>query len=404
MSQSFRPLADRLRPVSLADYVGQAHLVGPGKPIARMIETGKVSSMILWGPPGVGKTTLARILARSTRREFYELSAVSAGKDELRKIIEQSQKLRSPSTLFDAADQNEGRSPVLFLDEIHRFNKAQQDFLLPYVEDGTLVLIGATTENPSFEVISALLSRCRVFTLQSLEETDIAALLSRGANELGVELDAEASAYILRMAGGDARQSLALLDQTAELYESPVTKEKVEATQQSLHLRYDKKGEEHYNVVSAFIKSMRASNADAALYYLARMVEAGEDPKFIARRMVIFASEDVGLADSNALAVANAVFRAVEIIGYPECSICLGHGVVYLALAPKSRRSYDGIKSALQLVRETGNLEIPLKLRNAPTGLMKQSGYGKGYQMYGNEELLPDPIRGKRFLETDQNH
>ncbi len=395
---SFRPLAERARPLLLADFIGQQHLVGPKKPIALMLETGRVRSMILWGPPGVGKTTLARMLARSAKREFFELSAVSAGKDDLRQIVERARKLRDPSTLFEAADQQEGRSPLLFLDEIHRFNKAQQDFLLPYVENGTLILIGATTENPSFEVIPALLSRCRLFTLKSLEPEEIGQILDRAARTLSVELEPQAREAVIRIAGGDARFAMALLDQAAELYGKQITLDAVQQVQQSGHLKYDKGGEEHYNVTSAFIKSMRASDADAALYYLARMVEAGEDPKFIARRMVIFASEDVGLADPNALAVANAVFRAVEIIGYPECAINLGHGVAYLARAPKDRSAYTGIKSAIQEVRSTGALAVPLKLRNAPTKLMKTAGYGEGYELYPKGSLLPEEIAEKKFL------
>ncbi len=395
---SFRPLAERARPLLLADFIGQQHLVGPKKPIALMLETGRVRSMILWGPPGVGKTTLARMLARSAKREFFELSAVSAGKDDLRQIVERARKLRDPSTLFEAADQQEGRSPLLFLDEIHRFNKAQQDFLLPYVEEGTLILIGATTENPSYEVIPALLSRCRLFTLKSLEPEEVGQILDRATRTLNAELEPPAREAVIRIAGGDARFAMALLDQAAELYGKQITLEAVQQVQQSGHLKYDKGGEEHYNVTSAFIKSMRASDVNAALYYLARMVEAGEDPKFIARRMVIFASEDIGLADPNALSISNAVFRAVEIIGYPECAINLGHGVAYLARAPKDRSAYTGIKSAIQEVRNSGSLAVPLKLRNAPTKLMKSAGYGEGYEMYPEGSLLPDEITANIFL------
>ncbi|MBX7134420.1 MAG: replication-associated recombination protein A, partial [Fimbriimonadaceae bacterium] len=290
------------------------------------------------------------------------------------------------------------KAPILFLDEIHRFNKAQQDFLLPYVENGTIVLIGATTENPSFEVISALLSRTRVFVLQALTDDDIRGIILRAASDLGASIEPDALDFIVAAADGDGRQAVNLLENTVGLYGLQVTVQHLESAMQSRHVRYDKKAEEHYNTISAFIKCMRASNANAALYYLARMIEGGEDPKFIARRMVIFASEDVGVADPQALILANAVFRAVETIGYPECSISLGHGVVYLARAPKNRDAYDGIMSALSEVKESGSLPTPLKFRNARTQLMKDVGYGEGYEMYDEGDLLPEALRGKRFL------
>lgn len=394
-----QPLADRIRPSTLDDFIGQAHLVGPGKPLRKMIETDRIQSMILWGPPGVGKTTLARIIAHSTGREFFELSAVSAGKDEMRKIIAQAN-YEAPRDLFNMNDPQTAKpAPIMFLDEIHRFNKAQQDFLLPHVEAGTIILIGATTENPSFEVNSALLSRSRVFTLQQLTEDDVRKIVRAGATELRANADDEAVDFIVRAASGDARQALNLLDTTASLYDGEVTVDNLKNAMQSRFLRYDKKAEEHYNTISAYIKSMRASDPDAALHYLARMVAAGEDPKFIARRLVIFASEDVGMADYTALEVANSVFRAVETIGYPECQINLAHGTVYLATAPKSRASCDGFFTALEDVNQLGDLPIPLKLRNAPTGLMKSLDYGKGYEMYDTDSLLPDELKGKRYYQ-----
>jgi ATPase related to the helicase subunit of the Holliday junction resolvase len=312
------PLANTIRPQNLDEFVGQTHLVGAGKPLRLAIEQGHVFSFILWGTPGTGKTTLARIYANAIQGHFYELSAVSAGKDDIRKII------KTPSI--------DDRPRVLFLDEIHRFNKAQQDYLLPFVESGELVLIGATTENPSFEVIPALLSRLRVFVLEELSSDDMAAIIDR----TGYELDKEAKDWLIEMANGDARQAITMIENTAHLYDQ-INIETLKETLQSKFLRYDKKGEEHYNVISAFIKSMRASQPDAALYYLARMIESGEDPKFIARRMVIFASEDIGLAQPTALVVANAVFRAVETIGLPECVLNLAHGVAYLANCAKDR-------------------------------------------------------------------
>ena len=399
-----QPLADRVRPETLADFVGQKHLVGPGKPLYLAVQTNEVHSMILWGPPGVGKTTLARIIARQTGRQFFALSAVAAGKNDVREIVEQVRgKALAQRTLFDAPAADTPRPPgaILFLDEIHRFNKAQQDYLLPYVEDGTLVLIGATTENPSFEVISALLSRAQVFVLESLTRDDIREIIQRGLAVLEAAITPEAEDFLADFANGDARQALNLLEAAARLYgasaDQPISLDNLRDALQSKRLRYDRQGEEHYNTVSAFIKSMRASNVDAALYYLARMVDAGEDPLFIARRMVIFASEDIGMAQPTALVVANEVFRACETIGYPECQINLAHGTVYLASAPKDRSACDSYFEALEDVQRFGNLEIPLNLRNAPTRLMKELGYGKGYEAYTDADLLPDKLRGKRY-------
>ncbi len=372
------PLASLLRPKTLDNYIGQQHLVGMGKPLAVAIEKKHIFSFILWGPPGVGKTTLARIYANALNADYNELSAVSAGKDDIRRIVE-------GGNLFGPK--------IVFLDEIHRFNKAQQDFLLPYVENGQLVLIGATTENPSFEVIPALLSRCRVFVLEELKAEDMMEILKR----TGKKIDSTAKDWLIEMANGDARQMLAMVENTTSLY-SDVTVTTLTETLQSKFLRYDKKGEEHYNTISAFIKSMRASQGDAALYYLARMVASGEDPKFIARRMVIFASEDIGLADPQALIIANEVFRAVETIGLPECGINLGHGVAYLSLAPKSRKAYDAYLSALSDAKKHGNLAVPMKLRNAETKLMKDVGYGEGYEMYGGDGFLPQQLEGKKYL------
>lgn len=373
------PLAARIRPTSLKDYVGQEHLVGKGKPLREAIEKKHIFSFMLWGPPGSGKTTLARMYAQALGAEIFELSAVSAGKDDIRQIIEAG---------------SLGRPKVLFLDEIHRFNKAQQDFLLPYVELGALTLIGATTENPSFEVIPALLSRCRVFVLHELTEKDMRTILKRTK----FDVPKEAVEWLVTLAQGDARQMLTVLDNTRQLY-GEITLHSLKETVQSKHLRYDKKGEEHYNTISAYIKSMRAGQVDAALYYLARMVDAGEDAKFIARRMVIFASEDIGLAQPTALVVANAVFRAVEVIGYPEAQINLAHGTAYLASCNKDRRAYDAYFAALDDVKKHGNLPIPLQLRNAPTKLMKEVGYGKGYEMYDGKSYLPEKLNGKHYLQ-----
>lgn len=361
--------------------MGQKHLVGPGKPLETAMARRHLFSFILWGPPGVGKTTLAKIYARALRADYYELSAVSASKDDIRKIVESPAGLLGPK--------------ILFLDEIHRFNKAQQDFLLPYVESGKLTLIGATTENPSFEVIPALLSRCRVFVLTELAPDEMRMIIGR----TGYRVPPDAAEWLVAMSAGDARQAIAMLENTHRLY-GDITPDNLKNTLQSAYLRYDKKGEEHYNAISAFIKSMRAGQPDAALYYLARMIQAGEDPKFIARRMVIFASEDIGMADPQALVVANAVFRAVEIIGYPEAGINLGHGVAYLSRAPKDRTAYDAYQAAMADAKEHGNLPIPLSLRNAPTALMRDMGYGSGYEKYGTADLLPEKLKGKRYLHT----
>ncbi|MDD5068547.1 MAG: replication-associated recombination protein A [Candidatus Pacebacteria bacterium] len=376
------PLASKIRPKNLAEFIGQKHLVGKAMPLRIAIEKKHLFSFILWGSPGVGKTTLAKIYANALDAKLYELSAVSAGKDDIRKIVEDADLLSSD------------KPKVLFLDEIHRFNKAQQDFLLPYVESGKLTLIGATTENPSFEVISPLLSRCRVFVLNEFSEKEMSEIIDRTKMKIGKE----AKDWLVRMANGDARQAVTMLENTKKLY-GTITIENLKNTLQSKLLRFDKKGEEHYNTVSAFIKSMRASQPDAALYYLARMIDAGEDPKFIARRMVIFASEDIGLAQPTALVVANAVFAAVDVIGLPEAQINLAHGVSYLALAPKSRDSHGAYFEALEDVKKTGNLPIPLRIRNAPTKLMKDLKYGEGYEKYDKESYLPDELKNKKYLK-----
>jgi putative ATPase len=381
------PLASKIRPKSLDEFVGQQHLTGPGKPLRIAIEKKELFSFILWGPPGSGKTTLARIYANAVGADFYELSAVEAGKDDIRKIIGTRGGLLTT------------KPKVLFVDEIHRFNKAQQDFLLPFVERGELTLVGATTENPSFEVIAPLLSRCRVFVLKEHSEIDMENIIMRVAKEIGTKIPKPARNWLIRMADGDARQAITTLETAQKLYSSITLESLKEAVQSAQLLRYDKKGEEHYNTISAFIKSMRASQPDAALYYLARMVEAGEDPKFIARRMIVFASEDIGLAQPTALVVANDVFRAVENIGYPECAINLAHGVAYLALAQKSRASYDGYFAAVDDVKRFGNLPVPLKIRNAPTKLMKSLGYHADYQLYDKESYLPDKLKKKKYLK-----
>jgi putative ATPase len=380
------PLASKIRPKSLDAFVGQEHLVGAGKPLRLAIEQGHIFSFVLWGPPGVGKTTLARIYAAAIKAEYFELSAVSAGKDDIRKIVDDRQQTLRPK--------------LLFLDEIHRFNKAQQDFLLPYVESGKLVLVGATTENPSFEIIPALLSRLRVFVLQELADAEMAEVISG----TGFKFNKEANEWLIQMANGDARQAITIIENTAQLHRvsegGKITVDDLKNTLQNKFLRYDKKGDEHYNVISAFIKSMRASQPDAALYYLARMIESGEDPKFIARRMVIFASEDIGMAQPTALVVANEVFKAVETIGLPECGINLAHGVVYLCSAPKDKSSYEAYNAAMADARQYGNLPVPLKIRNAPTKLMKEMGYGKGYERYPKEDLLPEKLKDTTYYHS----
>jgi putative ATPase len=376
------PLASRIRPQSLSEFVGQEHLVGKGKPLREAIAGKHLFSFILWGPPGSGKTTLARIYANALGAEFHELSAVEAGKEDIRRIIPKKGTLGF------------GKPVVLFVDEIHRFNKAQQDFLLPFVERGDLTLVGATTENPSFEVIPALLSRCRVFVLNELTDSNMEQIIARTK----LKVPKAAQEWLIQMAQGDARQVITVLENAERLY-GKISVESLKETIQSKHLRYDKKGEEHYNTISAFIKSMRASQPDAALYYLARMVEAGEDPLFIARRMVVFASEDIGLAVPTALVVANAVFEACEKIGYPECAINLAHGVAYLAECKKSRASYDAYGEAAADVKKTGNLPIPMRIRNAPAKLMKDLGYHKGYKLYDQESYLPDTLKEKKYLK-----
>ena len=392
------PLAPKIRPKTLDEFVGQEHLTAEGKPLRVAIEKKELFSFILWGPPGSGKTTLARIYANAVGADFYELSAVDSGKEDIKRVLGTRKR---PGASFQLSV----KPKILFVDEIHRFNKAQQDFLLPFVERGDITLIGATTENPSFEIISPLLSRCRVFVLNEHTESEMQKIIARTK----IKVPKDAKDWLIQMAGGDARQAITTLETAQALY-GKITLDTLKEAIQSKHLRYDKKGEEHYNTISAFIKSMRASQPDAALYYLARMVDAGEDPKFIARRMVIFASEDIGLAVPTALVVANAVFDAVNKIGYPEATINLAHGVAYLAGCKKDRRAYDAIFAALDDVKKFGALPVPLKIRNAPTKLMKELGYGKGYEKYpvksqsdhgagGKESYLPDKLKKRKYLK-----
>jgi putative ATPase len=400
------PLAERLRPRTLDDYIGQRHLVGEGAVLRKMIDAGRISSFILWGPPGVGKTTLAQIIANRLKTPFYTLSAVTSGVKDVRDVIEKAQKSR----FFNEA------SPILFIDEIHRFSKSQQDSLLGAVEKGIVTLIGATTENPSFEVIRPLLSRCQLYVLKSLEKDDLLQLLHRAVTtdvilrERKIELK-ETSA-LLRYSGGDARKLLNILELVVEAESGDVmiTDELVVSRLQQNPLAYDKDGEMHYDIISAFIKSIRGSDPDAALYWMARMIEGGEDPQFIARRLVISASEDIGLANPNALLLANAAFDTVMKIGWPEGRIALAEAAVYLATSPKSNSAYLGIDEALAVVRETGNQPVPLHLRNAPTKLMKDLGYSDGYKYphdyaghFVAQQYLPDALMAKRFWRGQHN-
>ena len=371
------PLAERLRPQTLDDYIGQKHLVGPDAVLRKMIDSGRISSFILWGPPGVGKTTLAQIIAHRLETPFYTLSAVTSGVKDVREVIEKARNNR----FFTQA------SPILFIDEIHRFSKSQQDSLLGAVEQGTVTLIGATTENPSFEVIRPLLSRCQLYVLKSLTKEDLLELLHKAVERDIIlktkHIEFRETDAMLRYSGGDARKLLNILELVVEADGTDqvvITDAVVAERLQQNPLAYDKGGELHYDIISAFIKSIRGSDPDAALYWLARMIEGGEDPSFIARRLVISASEDIGLANPNALLLANAAFEAVMKIGWPEGRIPLAEATVYLATSPKSNSAYKGINDALQLVRQTGNLPVPLHLRNAPTQLMEELGYGKGYK------------------------
>lgn len=401
------PLAERMRPHTLDEYIGQQHLIGEGAVLRRMIDSGHISSFILWGPPGVGKTTLAQIIAHRLETPFYTLSAVTSGVKDVRDVIERAQSGR----FFNSV------SPILFIDEIHRFSKSQQDSLLGAVEKGTVTLIGATTENPSFEVIRPLLSRCQLYVLKSLEKDDLLKLLHRAITE-DVELQKRdirltETAALLRYSGGDARKLLNILDLivSAEAGKTvEITDEIVEERLQQNPLAYDKGGEMHYDIVSAFIKSIRGGDPDAALYWMARMIEGGEDPQFIARRVVISASEDIGLANPNALLLANAAFDAVMKIGWPEGRIPLAEAVVYLAMSPKSTSSYRGINAALAEVQKSGNLPVPLHLRNAPTKLMRDLGYGKEYKYppdypghYVKQQYMPDGFTDVSFWERQEN-
>jgi putative ATPase len=387
-----RPLADRVRPSSLDEFIGQAQIVGEGQFLRTMIEHGTPTSLILWGPPGTGKTTLARIIAGSGDYAFEEISAVTSGIPEVKRLIERA-----------AQRKRLGQATVLFVDEIHRFSKAQQDAFLPHVENGTIVLIGATTENPSFEVISPLLSRSRVVVLESLATDHLVDILSRAMRELpGKQLDDDAARLLAELSAGDARMALNGLETAAGLAGGHIEASHIKQAMQRTALKYDKGGDYHYNLISAFIKSMRGGAADAALFYLARMLESGEDPKFIARRMIIFASEDIGLADNTMLPLAVTTFQAIERVGLPEGRIVLAHATVALSQAPKNRDAYDAIGRALTAAREHPGADVPLHLRNAPTQLMKDLNYGEDYHWEPGFEhdkgFLPDELRGERFF------
>lgn len=402
-----QPLAERLRPTSLSDYIGQQHIVGPNAPLRKMIEGGRISSFILWGPPGVGKTTLAKIISHQLETPFYTLSAVTSGVKDVREVIKNAKSTR----FFSQA------SPILFIDEIHRFSKSQQDSLLGAVEQGVVTLIGATTENPSFEVIRPLLSRCQLYVLKSLQKENLLQLLKRAIHTDSVlkerKIELQETNAILRHSGGDARKLLNILDLIVTANPSDpivLTDELVTNSIQQNPLAYDKGGELHYDIISAFIKSIRGSDPDGAIYWLARMVEGGEDPKFIARRLVISASEDIGLANPNALLMANSCFDAVNKIGWPEGRIPLAQATIYLATSPKSNSAYEAINSALDLVKETGNLAVPLHLRNAPTKLMKELGYGADYKYthsyqnnFTEQDYLPQEIKNKRIWNPQDN-
>lgn len=401
------PLAERMRPRSLDDYVGQKHLVGEGAILRKMIDAGRISSFILWGPPGVGKTTLAQIIAHTLKVPFYTLSAVTSGVKDVREVIERAKNNR----FFDSA------SPILFIDEIHRFSKSQQDSLLGAVEKGIVTLIGATTENPSFEVIRPLLSRCQLYVLKPLGKDDLQGLLERAIHKDVVlkekDITLKETSAMLRYSGGDARKLLNILELIVNSFSSDeiiITDEVVERELQGNPLAYDKQGEMHYDIISAFIKSIRGSDPDAALYWMARMIEGGEDPQFIARRVVISASEDIGLANPNALLLANAAFDTVMKIGWPEARIALAEAVVYLATSPKSNSAYLGINAAIARVRETGNLPVPLHIRNAPTQLMAELGYHDGYKYphdypghFTSQQYLPSEIQNERFWHAQHS-
>jgi putative ATPase len=400
---SYIPLAEILRPSSLDDYIGQQHLVGKDAILYRAISSGNIPSMILWGPPGVGKTTLAYIISQQLKRSFYTLSAINSGVKDVREV-------------FAKAKEEEGNA-VLFIDEIHRFNKAQQDSLLGAVEKGIITLIGATTENPSFEVISPLLSRCQVYILKNLEESELLTILDKAKEKLSVDndIEIEETEALIRISGGDARKLINAVELVVNNLKDKTTKIKInnkivlDIIQQNLAL-YDKDGEQHYDVISAFIKSIRGSDPNAAVYWLARMIEGGEDPKFIARRMLILASEDIGNANPNALLLANNCFQAIHVIGYPECRIILSQTAVYLASSPKSNASYLAINNALELVKNTGDLPVPLHLRNSPTKLMKNIGYGQDYKYahdfennFAEQDFLPDKVKGKKLYDPQNN-
>ncbi len=400
------PLADLMRPTTLVDYVGQEEIVGRDGIITKLVQNGKKTnffpSIIFWGPPGSGKTTITRIIAKELKRPFYEFSAVNTKISDIEKVIASTGIIPSFAAQPKLIKENEEKgtiSPIVFIDEIHRFNKAQQDKLLPYVEDGRIILIGATTENPSFEVVGPLLSRARVIVLKQLNENGLQEVIERALKKLKRKITDDGLIFLIESSNGDGRSALNTLEIAANISSGKITLDNLEQALQRRQFTFDKQGDEYYNVISAFIKSMRASDVDAALYYLSRMMEAGQDPLYIARRMIIFASEDIGMAQPTALVVANEVFRSCEVIGYPECAINLAHGVAYLASAKKDRSAYNAIVKASEDVKLHGNLPVPLKVRNAPTELMKDLKYGEGYEMYDDESLLPEKLKGKVYYD-----